>query len=210
MAKKLYEEASVQAIANAIRAKNGEATTYKIGEMATAIAAIPGSPIVDDNLENTVQYRQMNATAAVYVPSYTNVLPTAVDPSTKSGVWDGKGYRNGAYVSSAKPYYGTDAACWCTGAIALQPSDVIYVKGATLEGSGHERLGAFSGGTGGCYWCKAYTSLSGMATVTKLGDKYYKIVLDPSYANYDYIGYIAFSAQGTGDGVVVTKNEEIL
>lgn len=29
--KKLYEEASVQNIANAIRAKNGEATTYKIG-----------------------------------------------------------------------------------------------------------------------------------------------------------------------------------
>lgn len=40
MAKKLYEEASVQAIANAIREKNGEASTYKIGEMAAAIAAI--------------------------------------------------------------------------------------------------------------------------------------------------------------------------
>lgn len=41
MAKKLYEESSVQAIANAIRAKNGEATAYKIGEMATAVSAIP-------------------------------------------------------------------------------------------------------------------------------------------------------------------------
>lgn len=41
MAKKLYEEASVQAIANAIRAKNGEATAYKIGEMAAAVSAIP-------------------------------------------------------------------------------------------------------------------------------------------------------------------------
>lgn len=159
-------------------------------------------PDVSGNLAITI-------TAVVYVPTYTNVLPTAVDPSTKNDVWDGKGYRNGAYASSAKPYYGTDAACWCTGAIAVQPSDVIYVKGATLEGSGHERLGAFSGGTGGCYWCKAYTSLSGMATVTKLGDKYYKIVLDPSYADYSYIGYIMFSAQGTGDSVVVTKNEEI-
>lgn len=46
MAKKLYEEASVQAIANAIRAKNGEATTYKIGEMAAAINAIP----IKDNI----------------------------------------------------------------------------------------------------------------------------------------------------------------
>lgn len=160
-------------------------------------------PDVSGNIEITI-------TAAVYVPSYTNVLPEAVDPSTKSGVWDGKGYRNGAYASSAKPFYGTDAACWCTGAIAVQPSDVIYVKGATLEGNGHERLGAFSGATGGCYFCKQYTALSGMATVTKLGDKYYKIVLDPSYADYGNIGYIVFSAQGTGDGVVVTKNEEIL
>lgn len=159
-------------------------------------------PDVSGNIEITI-------TAVVYVPTYTNVLPQAVDPSTKSGVWDGIGYRNGAYASSASPYYGTDAACWCTGAIAVQPSDVIYVKGTTLEGSGHERLGAFAASTGVCYWCKQYTALSGMATVTKLGDKYYKIVLDPSYANYANIGHIMFSAQGTGDGVIVTKNEPI-
>ena len=159
-------------------------------------------PDVSGNIEITI-------TAAVDVPSYTNVLPAALDPNTKSGVWDGIGYRNGAYVSSAKPFYGADAACRCTGAIAVQPSDVIYVKGTTLEGSGHERLGAFSSYNGGCFWCKSYTALSGMATVTKLGDKYYKIVLDPSNANYSGIGYIMFSAQGTGNGVVVTKNEEI-
>ena len=97
----------------------------------------------------------------------------------------------------------------CTGVIAFQPSDAIYVKGATLEGSGHERLGAYSSYNGNCFWCKPYSALSGMATVTKLGDKYYKIVLDSSYANYAYIGYIMFLAQGTGDGIVVTKNELI-
>ena len=186
---------------------NGATVVVKMGGTdVTALYYADGViniPDVSGNIEITI-------TAAVYVPSYTNVLPQAVDPSTKSGVWDGKGYRNGAYASSAKPFYGTDAACWCTGAIAVQPSDAIYVKGATLEGNGHERLGAFSGATGGCYFCKQFATLSGMATVTKLGDKYYKIVLDPSYANYNYIGYIMFSAQGTGDGVVVTKNEEIL
>ena len=41
MAKKLYEEASVQAIADAIRAKNGGTATYKIGEMAAVVSAIP-------------------------------------------------------------------------------------------------------------------------------------------------------------------------
>lgn len=43
MAKKLYEESSVQAIAAAIRAKNGGNTTYKIGEMAAAIEALQGA-----------------------------------------------------------------------------------------------------------------------------------------------------------------------
>ncbi len=192
--------------ANSGYVMDGAAVQIKMGGTdVTALYYADGVisiPDVSGNIEIII-------TAAVYVPSYTNVLPAAVDPNTKSGVWDGKGYRNGAYASSAKPYYGTDEACWCTGAIAVQPSDVIYVKGATLEGSGHERLGAFSGMTGGCHFCKQYTALSGMATVTKLGDKYYKIVLDASYANYANIGYIIFSAQGTGDGVVVTKNEEI-
>lgn len=186
---------------------NGATVVVKMGGTeVTALYYADGViniPDVSGNIEITI-------TAAVYVPSYTNVLPEAVDPSTKSGVWDGKGYRNGAYASSVKPYYGTDAAYWCTGAIALQPSDIVYVKGSTLEGNGHARLGAFAASSGGCYFCKEYTSLSGMATVTKLGDKYYKIVLDSSYADYGNIGYIVFSAQGTGDSVVVTKNEEIL
>lgn len=43
MAKKLYEEASVQDIANAIREKNGTAAKYKIGEMAAAVRAITGA-----------------------------------------------------------------------------------------------------------------------------------------------------------------------
>ena len=41
MAKKLYEETAVANIANAIRNKNGQTTTYKIAEMAQAINNIP-------------------------------------------------------------------------------------------------------------------------------------------------------------------------
>lgn len=41
MAKKLYEEESIKAIANAIRTKNGSTATYKIGEMAEAVGDIP-------------------------------------------------------------------------------------------------------------------------------------------------------------------------
>ena len=42
MAQKLYEESNIQAIANAIRGKNGLTTTYKVSEMAAAITAIEG------------------------------------------------------------------------------------------------------------------------------------------------------------------------
>lgn len=42
MAKKLYEEASVQAIADAIRVKNGSTEKYKIAEMGAAIKTLSG------------------------------------------------------------------------------------------------------------------------------------------------------------------------
>lgn len=47
MAKKLYEETNIQAIANAIREKNGISATYKVSEMANAILAISGGETVD-------------------------------------------------------------------------------------------------------------------------------------------------------------------
>lgn len=40
MANKLYEEASVQDIANALREKNGTTNTYKIAEMGAAVRQI--------------------------------------------------------------------------------------------------------------------------------------------------------------------------
>lgn len=49
MAQKLYEESNIQAIADAIRTKNGTTNTYKTSEMAAAITAIEsggGDPIV--------------------------------------------------------------------------------------------------------------------------------------------------------------------
>ena len=40
MAKKLYEESDVQAVAAAIRLKNGGSTSYKLSEMALAIEGL--------------------------------------------------------------------------------------------------------------------------------------------------------------------------
>lgn len=47
MAKKLYEEASIQNIANAIREKNGTTTKYKVAEMGAAVRALSGNEAVE-------------------------------------------------------------------------------------------------------------------------------------------------------------------
>ena len=47
MAKKLYEESSIQDIANAIREKNGTTTKYKVAEMGAAVRALSGSEAVE-------------------------------------------------------------------------------------------------------------------------------------------------------------------
>lgn len=62
--KKLYEEASVQDIADAIREKTGGAETYKIAQMGGAVRGITGGA-------KPVTYSQVNAVAAAYLADVT-------------------------------------------------------------------------------------------------------------------------------------------
>lgn len=48
MSNKLYEENNIQAIANAIRAKNGSSNTYKVSQMAAAINALPSGTTISN------------------------------------------------------------------------------------------------------------------------------------------------------------------
>lgn len=67
MSKKLYEESSIQDIANAIRGKNGSADTYKVSEMAAAINDISvGS-------SDAVLYTPQTLTDAQKLQARTNI-----------------------------------------------------------------------------------------------------------------------------------------
>lgn len=67
MSKKLYEESSIQDIANAIRSKNGSTSTYKVSEMAAAINDISvGSP-------DAVLYTPQTLTDAQKLQARTNI-----------------------------------------------------------------------------------------------------------------------------------------
>lgn len=114
MAKKLYEEAAVQAIANAIRAKNGSGATYKIGEMAAAVQAITGAEAVawhqcpeavrnylaavtydanDDSVSHIAEYAPATAVASNHKPigktvggvTYYNEVPNVLTPFAGTG-----------------------------------------------------------------------------------------------------------------------------
>lgn len=66
MSKKLYEESSIQAIANAIRAKNGSTDTYKISEMAGAIESLNVG-----GAENLIEFSQVRLEVQNYLDNVT-------------------------------------------------------------------------------------------------------------------------------------------
>ena len=81
MAQKLYEENNIQAIANAIRGKNGLTNTYKTSEMAAAITAIPsgGGDLPEElykytgNLTNKFAYGAWDWV----ISKYKNIITTS-------------------------------------------------------------------------------------------------------------------------------------
>ena len=109
MANKLYEESSVQAIAQAIREKNGGTSTYKVSEMAEAVRAIQtGSktgeyswnqiPTAVKNFLTNVTYDSNDYTTSritEFAPATAdknNTYPIGKTIETASGVLDRKGY----------------------------------------------------------------------------------------------------------------------
>lgn len=99
MANKLYNDTSIKAIANAIRAKNGKTDTYTVAEMAGAINDIPAGQSVnnvitnysidnqaikdfDDNVVYTSDYSTTQMGTYDHPTSYTKLgKPTGATPS---------------------------------------------------------------------------------------------------------------------------------
>ena len=97
MAKKLYEESNIQAIADAIREKNGETTTYKPSEMAAAITAITtgGGDIEVEPIElsGNQAYGCSRAIASNYIKLFGNTITTK-DLSSTYNMFDNSTLEN--------------------------------------------------------------------------------------------------------------------
>ena len=90
MSKKLYEESDVQAIANAIREKNGLTDTYTISQMAAAISAIEtgGGGLPEGMATGTFQCTPANMTKEVSIEHGLGAVPRCVIAFMDSGIPD--------------------------------------------------------------------------------------------------------------------------
>lgn len=150
MANKLYNDTSVKAIADAIRAKNGTTNTYTVGEMATAITNLPSGsenvtwhqcPEAPRNFINNVTYDPNDySTSQIenYAPS------TAVESNTKpiGKTVDGVTYYN-QVPNIATPFASTNAAG------TLKPLDQLRWLNTTVEQTSPYPLGVNTRDLGG-------------------------------------------------------------
>lgn len=125
MANVLVQESSLEAIADAIRAKNGTQNTYKPGQMAEAIEAISGGGITPTGTKQISI--TANGTTTEDVTSYASAEITANVPNTYSASDEGKVVENGALVAQTSATY-TENGTFDTTKIN---SVIINVQGST-------------------------------------------------------------------------------
>lgn len=148
----------------------------------------------------------------------TNLVPTLLDLASASGVFNGTGYRDGAYLSTASPYYNTDASRVTTGLLPYtkDTQKPIYIKGATYGTASHDRIGYRSSshpsngiystcslGTGWCNTC---------FTITQLGSNYFMLTpksADVINSTLPGMTHLAFSFVGKGSDLIITIDEPI-
>lgn len=147
-------------------------------------------------------------------PSYTNLVPTATTQYNSTDIYNGTGYKNGAYVSSNHAY-GTDANTVAVGSLRLGATDVIYIKGAELAEQSHVRLYMVSLAGNATNYCEKPVVSSGVWNNTAgstifnievLGDCYYKLT---PYESRGEDCYYRVSLLGTGENLIITHNEPI-
>ena len=108
MSNKLYEENDIQAIANAIRSKNGSSSTYTVAEMAQAVSNIPTGSGGTNTSDATASAADILSPKTAYISSgkVTGNMPNngSVNGTinTKSGsVTIPQGYTSGGSVTIA-------------------------------------------------------------------------------------------------------------
>lgn len=153
MANKLYNDTSVKAIADAIRAKNGTTNTYTVGEMASAITNIPSGsgdisrvewhqcPEAPRNFINNVTY-DPNDYSTSQIENYAPATPVTSNTKPIGKTVDGITYYN-QVPNIATPFASTNAVG------TLKPLDQLRWLNTTVEQTSPYPLGVNTRDLGG-------------------------------------------------------------
>ena len=149
MANKLYNDTSVKAIADAIRAKNGKTDTYTVGEMAGAISSLSGKesvtwhqcPEAPRNFVNNVTY-DPNDYSTSQIENYAPATPLESNTKPIGKTVDGITYYN-EVPNIATPFSSTNAAG------TLKPLDQLRWLKTTIGQSDIYPLGVNTRDLGG-------------------------------------------------------------
>lgn len=170
----------------------------------------------------------ITAAATDLAGNFTNLVPTSKNFSG-TGVFNTTGYFNGCYVSTVSPYRtATDDGSVMTGLLAYPVfgegnttkyiPETIYLRGVSFDSTNnHNRIGMFNESyqCTTCPWPGDY--LENYYAIDQLGFMYYRltpIINDAGQnmmaAGNIYCQYIAISANGLGQNMIVTFNQPIV
>ena len=189
-----------------------EITTLKVTMGGTDItsSAVNGNVITIASVTGNII---ITAVAAIDY-GVTNLVPTS-QSLTDTSVFNDIGYQNNSYVSDNTT---TGLSGYVsTGYIPYtwSPSNVIYIRGATLDTTSHSRIYGYvakntvSGkgyATGARIWADPTSNIYFAVEELETGN-YYKLV--PTKTVSDIL-YIRISLLGTGENLIVTVNEPIV
>lgn len=172
---------------------------------------------VTDNSGKSIVSRVATLTVTA-ASTVTNLVPTLLDLASASGVFNGTGYRDGAYLSTASPYYGTDASRVTTGLLpySKDTQKPIYIKGVAYGTASHDRVGYRSSAHASSSIYSTCSFGTGWVntcfTVTQLGSNYFMLApksADVINSTLPGMTHLAFSFVGKGADLIITIDEPI-
>lgn len=187
---------------------NVTSTVYNNGSIN--ITSVTGNVVITAVAEETVTATYLNL-----VPTAQSLDSTSPYGSDYNGDGVADGYKNGYRLSSSSPYESSKTGYVSTGWIpyTYSPSNVIYIRGATLDtADSYCRLHGWEGKTKVSSYNGGYaegTTISNFYTVEYpegSSTNYYK--LTPIHST-PAITYVRLSLKGSGENLVITVNEPI-
>lgn len=187
-----------------ITAKDGyelKTVTVKMGGVDITATAYNNGVITITEVTGDIVITVTTVSNVIY--DVTNLVPTS-QTKDGSGVYNGVGYKNGAYPSD-NGVDGTNAACVVTGWIPYN-KEIIYIRGAKLDTTNnYVRIRTYyPNKSDGLYI--AGSSIAAYFTIETLDTNYYKLTPKDNLTPY---AFYRISLVGTGENLIITHNEPI-